>query len=380
MGSPSNIANAVLWCIIIASQPVVAQLDVRSHYSVRFDTVSMSTLRPTWSGPLLLSRDPRSGKQLLGRFGDQVVSASLRDLPAHTMVQLAFEVVMIGSWDGEQDNDRFRVVVDGRDTVLNATFSNTAYRQSYPDPAGTATHRQRTGAQSQNVLGFKFVERDVYNGSLDATYVIALFVPHSSDSIRIQFTGILRDMRPGIENESWALQSVDVQCIETTAKALFKTPRADTTFADDVFPGIAPSSEVVHVLRLPLAVVECLPCDRGCDAVSIAVYTDGTAAGWNKKVHGGEPAMAFDLNMDEVRSVEKAVAQCLRDTTVRNHLASVIERANSRPLYVRDCTLTIGLGDDLFTCRIQNQNPATLERLRGLLREIFEQHGWTGGP
>jgi len=365
---------------MVASQPVVAQLDVRSHYSVRFDTVSVSSLRPAWSGPLLLTRDHRSGKQLLGRFGGQAVSASLRDLPAHTMVQVAFEVAVIGSWDGEHDKDRLRVVVDERDTVLNATFSNTAYRQSYPDPAGIATHRQRTGARSQNTLGFKFVEKDVYNGSLDATYAVTVFVPHTSDTISIQFEGILRDVRPGIENESWALLSVDIQCIDTTAKALFEVSRADTTFADDVFPGIAPSSDAVHALRLPLAVVECLPCDRGCDAVSIVVYTDGTAATWKKKLHGGEPTMAFDLNTDEVRRVETAVAQCLRDTAVHKHLASVIDPSDSQFQDVRECTLTIGLGEEVFTCRIQKQNPPTLENLRSILREIFERHGWTGGP
>ncbi|CAN5417216.1 hypothetical protein BH10BAC6_BH10BAC6_18390 [soil metagenome] len=380
MSCPSNIVNALLWCIILASQPVVAQHDVRSQYSVRFDTVSMSSLRPAWSGPLLLSSDPRSGKQLLGRFGNQSVSVSLQDLPAHTMVKVEFEIAVIGSWDGEQDKDRLRVVVDGRDTLLNATFSNTAYRQSYPDPAGTAAHRQRTGAHSQNTLGFKFVEKDVYNGSLDATYGMTVFVSHTSDSMRIQFEGILSDMRPGIENESWALQSVDVQCIETTAKALFKIPRADTTFSDDVFPGIVPTSIAVHDLRLPIVVVECLSCRSGCDAVSIAVYTNGTAAAWKQQTHFGVPAATFDLTLDELRGVENAVTQCLRDDAIRKHLAAVVERAGSRLPNDRDCTLSFGLGEDYFTCLIQKQNPPSLESLRSHLRKIFEQHGWTGGP
>lgn len=380
MSSPSNIVNAVLWCIMVVSSGAIAQVDVRSHYSVRFDTASIALLRTAWNGPLLLTRDPDSDKQVLGRFGSQSVSVVLRELPAHTLVNVSFEVAVIGSWDGDQDRDRLRVVVDGRDTVLNATFSNTTYRQSYPDRIGAATHRQRTGAFRQNTLGFKFVERDVYNGSLDATYLVNEFVPHTSDSVRIDVEGILRDLRPGIENESWALISFDVTCLSTSAKMLHKVPGIDTSFADDVFPGVTLSSEIVHDLRLPIAVLECAQCVRGCDAVSVAVYTDRTAAAWKKRIHRGEPTMAFELTSQEFLQIDKAIRICLADSVVRKHLSSVIYPADNYRDDRRDCTITIGLGEEAFTCSVQRKNPESLENLRLILREAFERHGWTGGP
>lgn len=383
MSSTSNIVNAALWYIMVlmaVREPIGAQPLVQSLYSVRFDTVDVASLRKQWSGPLQLSRDPVSGKQVFGRFGDQSVSLVLRELPPHTMVNIAFELAVIGSWDGEQDKDRMRVLVDGRDTVLYSSFSNTTYRQSYPDRVGVAVHRQRTGVQRQNTLGFRFVEKDVYNGSLDATYVISSFIRHSADTLRVDVQGILRDLRPGIENESWALLSFDVGYVTAPTRGLHKVPGIDTSFAEDVFPGIVPSSDIVHALRIPLAVIECQPCAVGCAAVSIAVYTDGTAAAWKKPFHGREPAMAFDLTSEETQQVERAVQRCLGDTLVREHLVTVIDQAQSIPSNQRNCTITLGVGEQAFTCIVHEWGTGSLEELRQFLGVIFERHGWTGGP
>jgi hypothetical protein len=383
MSSTSNIVNAALWCIMVlmvVCEPVGAQPLVRSHYSVRFDTVDMALLRKHWSGPLQLTRDPASERQVFGRYGDQTVSLVLRGLPPHTMVNVAFELAVIGSWDGEQDKDRMRVMVDGRDTVLYATFSNTTYRQSYPDRVGVAIHRQRTGVQRQNTLGFRFVEKDVYNGSLDATYVISSFIRHSADTLRVDVQGILRDLRPGIENESWALLSFDVGYVTATTQGLHKVPGVDTSFSEDVFPGIVPSSDIVHALRIPLAVIECAPCAQGCAAASIAVYTDGTAAAWRKPFHGGEPAMAFDLTTEEIQLVDSAVQRCRRDTTLGKHLITVIGRSQDLRPDQRNCTISLGVGENAFTCILHEWETGSLSELRQLLSTLFARHGWTGGP
>lgn len=273
-----------------------------------------------------------------------------------------------------------RVMVDGRDTVLYATFSNTTYRQSYPDRVGVAVHRQRTGVHKQNTLGFKFVEKDVYNGSLDATYVISSFIRHSADTLRVDVQGILRDLRPGIENESWALLSFDVGVVTATTDGLHKVPQIDTSFSEDVFPGIVPSSDIVHALRIPLIVIECQPCAIGCSAVSIAVYTDGTAAAWKKPFHGREPALAFDLTVEEAQQVERAVERCLGDTLVREHLVTVIDQAQDRHPEQRNCTITLGVGEQAFTCIVHDWGTGSLEELHQLLRVVFERHGWTDGP
>jgi len=372
--------NAVLWCIIVVSTHAFAQEPTHSIYSVLFDTVRIADVRATWSGPVVLTREPSTGKQVLGRFGSTSIALVLKQLPPHDFVHVSFDVAVIGSWDGVQDGDRLCVLVDGRDTVLYSSFSNTTYRQSYPDRFGAALHRQRTGARSQNSLGFTFVEPGVYNGRLDATYNVHAFVPHTADSTRIQLEGFLRDLRPGIDNESWALLSFYVECVSSPAKKLMRTPGIDTSFADDVFPGIIPTSDAVHALRIPLLIIECAPCNPGCEPVSFAVYTDGTAAAWKKRFHAREPNIAFELTSDEYKYIEQSVSNCLQDSSVRKHLVSVIERAGSEQGKHRDCSVVLGVGTEAFSCMLRETNPALLENLRQYLRNVFEQHGWNDGP
>ena len=55
---------------------------------------------PEWSSPL--TRTTPSGRRFLGEFGAAAVTLSLACLPAHTQIDVALDLLVIRSWDGNE--------------------------------------------------------------------------------------------------------------------------------------------------------------------------------------------------------------------------------------------------------------------------------------
>lgn len=380
MWSSSNIVIAVVWCIIFGALRCSASDSTRIVYRVVFDTVSERSLASHWSGPVALTTDERSHVKMLGRFGSQAVTLTLNDLPPHARIRYTLEFYVIGSWDGVQDGDRLRMIVDGRDTVFQATFSNTVYRQSFPDSMGRALHRQRTTARLQNSLGFRFVEPGVYDGPLDAFYELRGICAHTSSTAVITFEGVLKDLRKGIENESWALRSCTIECTGIREFVQRRVPEADTTFQEDVFPGLLHSSDVVHSLRVPILVMECSACGPDCDPVTIAVYSDGTAAGWHAPRRRDHPEQTFTLTTDELDNIERAIEGCRQDSVALSYVYSTWSADTTTPSANRNCTVLLGFGDGARTVHVHEGYPTSADTLKRTVRAIFQRQGWTPTP
>ncbi|MBK6418730.1 MAG: hypothetical protein IPF79_06025 [Ignavibacteria bacterium] len=85
-----------------------------------------------------VSRSPR-GIRLLGPFGAaDALRMTLKGLPRHSLVRIELGWHIIGPWQGTDANDRFMVMADGKN-VVDATFSNTAAAQTWPDASNTPT-------------------------------------------------------------------------------------------------------------------------------------------------------------------------------------------------------------------------------------------------
>lgn len=150
------------------------------------------------------------GRLLIGRYASDTLTLTLPRLPAADMAHLTLHVHIIGSWDGNVDDDRLAIEFDGRE-IFSETFSNTLARQSFPPTSSTRSKRQRTGAWSKNTLPFRYSESGIYDGPLDAMYHLLFNRPVENDSIRLRVWAKLRDVRRGIDNESWAIGYVRLQ-------------------------------------------------------------------------------------------------------------------------------------------------------------------------
>lgn len=126
---------------------IAAALKMETIYENDFE----AAIENEWSKPV---RDVTPNKQgFLGRFGNEVITLRLSDIPEHAYVFLAFDLYIVQSWDGVRTDagpDIWDLNVSGGPTLLHTTFCNGDplgnVRQSYPDPYPGGNQPARTGA------------------------------------------------------------------------------------------------------------------------------------------------------------------------------------------------------------------------------------------
>lgn len=157
------------------------------------------------------STTPSGGRVFLGRVGRESVTLTLPEVPRHSVLTISFDVLIIGSWDGNYVSptagpDIWQVDFGEDDVVFTTTFNThdfAAQYQAYPDGYPEGQHPSHTGAIEVGSLGYSCVGM-----CRDALYHIELIAPHSNRSIELRFSGVnLEDL----SNESWGLDNVDIR-------------------------------------------------------------------------------------------------------------------------------------------------------------------------
>jgi len=158
--------------------------------------------------------------RFLGQFGNDDVTLSLSDLPAHTTVSVTWDLYLIRSWDGNQAKlpcldyvtgpDVWDLQADNARTLLHTTFSNVenwmggycppeTHPQAYPGTYPDASNAPHTGALEVNTLGYEFTA--VKTESMDSVYRITRTFPHDSSQLSLDFRaqglGDLNDVGAG---------------------------------------------------------------------------------------------------------------------------------------------------------------------------------------
>jgi hypothetical protein len=178
---------------------------------------------------------PKAKRRFLGEFGGprvdptartrvkQTVSLSLKELPPHASATVAFDLLILKSWDGSSPQygpDRFSLAVADGPVLLNATFSNNpkldadSSYQSYPTPRS----RPQAGAVAVQTLGYRFFG--------DSVYHFRLSFPHDAQTLRLDFASDLFEGK-GTADESWGLDDVRVSI--STERVGGQHPRATTS-------------------------------------------------------------------------------------------------------------------------------------------------------
>jgi len=173
--------------------------------------------------------------EFLGRFGNETIRLILNDLPAHTAVDLHFDLYLLDSWDGDNQEygpDYFRVGSGSSLTnLLNETFSSFG---TPPNPAYQA-------ASFGTNLGFNQERDDTIYRNLNNGFSFA----HTGHSLILSFSGSgLQDL----QDESWGIDNVQLFLVNADLKAGVRRPRPDSE------PRPAPISPV-REQQLPAAVV-----------------------------------------------------------------------------------------------------------------------------
>jgi len=182
-----------------------------------------ATASDVWSQTNITTA-PSGQAKFLGRFGSTNVVLTLPDLTPHSSVMVSFDLLIIGSWDGNNTNDGpdiLNVDVAGGLKLLNASFNNgptnsAALGQSYPESMSGPMHPALTGAAETNVLGFVSVD----GAAADSTYKYSQTFTHSADTLTLNFSASGLDTNLNLE--SWGLDNVQVRVIPLSAPPYLK--------------------------------------------------------------------------------------------------------------------------------------------------------------
>jgi uncharacterized repeat protein (TIGR01451 family) len=164
-----------------------------------------------WSKTTLSSTP--SGRNFLGELSNENLTLNLTGLPAHTQIQVLFDLYLIRSWDGNQlylsngekiGPDRWTMKIDGVEQ-LTTTFTNwisLGYRQAFPGIYPYGDYPAKFASAESNTLGY------MLNGTpMDSVYKMSYAKAHTADSFTLDLSAY--GLQP-IEDESWGVDNVCV--------------------------------------------------------------------------------------------------------------------------------------------------------------------------
>ncbi|MHC1766694.1 MAG: hypothetical protein AB9869_20710 [Verrucomicrobiia bacterium] len=200
--------NARDWPPVTWNPPTGRATDDRpSYYAADFEGV----VGPEWSSQQT-DLTPAGNRRFLGQFGNDTVSLSLRNLPAHQAVTIGFDLFVIQSWDSDGNGggpDVWDLRVTSGPALLHTTFSNTGgpegfrnNHQAFPGNFPDEVHPARSGALENNSLGY-----GIYG---DAVYHLTFTFPHTADAVTLNFSG---QGLQSLGDESWGLDNVRVDLL-----------------------------------------------------------------------------------------------------------------------------------------------------------------------
>jgi hypothetical protein len=151
---------------------------------------------PEWNTKEVVEICPNGARVFLAKIRDLGGGAelTLEALPPHRMLRVEYDLILQGSWDGSsggQGPDRAIMKLDGRRTLLDATFDITGKEervQTYPFGTGTP-HRVAPflGCVEKGTLGYWFLSGDTRYPA-DAVYRIRMTVPHEGERVNLFWT------------------------------------------------------------------------------------------------------------------------------------------------------------------------------------------------
>ena len=342
-------------------------------------------------------KSPR-GIRLLGRLegGDKIL-LRLNDLPEHEKLEISIGFHIIGSWDGEHDNDRFEVVIHG-DTVFDHTFSNTIYEQSYPGAAKGRTYPPRTAARNSNMLAYRFTEPGIYDGLMDATYMDDFLIKHYDDSVTIEFTAHLMERGKGVDHESWGLEHITIVAVgpeppPSMAPAYHlhepewdreivdfdgKDIRAVAGYTQDQhLPGIIKGSPWENIVHSTVISNRYMRCGDICLFYTYVVYNDGWVNVWVNREMGGTALWSTSISTAELDTIRMCVDKCMvGDEPVVEYAAEDADLHPDLPHY----ELRVRSHDRERVFEVNGGEPPEITEATEMVLAILARHGWEPSP
>ena len=217
------------WESYINSASITAVTGPLNEILIFEDDFETSPINPEWSTTtgVLPALFTYNSTQVFGEFGSKTINLDLSGLPTHTYIRVEFDLYIFDSWDGNNDNDVWKLKVDGVDRI-HTDFDNI-YGQSPPDNMQSYPHNVEF---SNPVLTGAFqtgLPNLCHPGSpnLTSMYKINNITQHTGTSLTIGLQGL--GLSSNLCDESWGIDNVKVYELGLSCN--------DDSFCDDFESG-----------------------------------------------------------------------------------------------------------------------------------------------
>ncbi len=188
---------------------------------------------PEWSHDLV-DATLIGERRFLGQFGNDSVTLTLADLPAHAEARVSFDLFVIRSWDGDglpappgvgagAGPDIWSLQVEDGPTLQQTTFDNHItepylgfHRQSYPQEYPYAESLPQTGAAETGTLGYVWPHPEG-TAPADSVYHLDYRFAHAAPSIALILAASLTSP---LNNESWGVDNVKVEVLTSEVELI----------------------------------------------------------------------------------------------------------------------------------------------------------------
>ena len=370
-------------------------------YREYFHSKTPSTPMPPWTlfraiadkNPEVptIARSPR-GIRLLGLYDSaDSLNLLLKDLPEHTHLSVDIAFHIVGKWDGETDNDRFKVIADDKH-LIDATFSNTTSQQSWPALTPSMKYPPRATARNSNMLAYPSRIEEVYVGPMDATYETTIIIAHTSSNVALSITAALNNIVAGEEIKKWGLEHVVVRVGSDTIVPQKEYSVSESAFGiegltdareiaefvqDEDFPGLKAGSEFERGLHVTITKAECHSCGDYCLWYSYRFYTDGWVNIFNNKPAKGRSTVSMQINAEDLDSIRVGIAECLEQPLQKEYHEAAYEDAHPD---LTHCSLVVRLGKREGHTEVYAGEPESVQRLLKMVMRILARYGWQPIP
>lgn len=363
-------AIASSWISLLCAASVL-QAQAQQLYSNNFENQSAEGWRTTvqnsaWQRPIGISLTPQKDNYFLGEFGNQQVQLVLEKLPPHDSLTVAFDLLVLRSWDGNNDPDIWQLTADDS-LLLRTTFSNVVFQQAYPGTYPNTRAEARMGAVETNALGFTWKEPRVYNGPMDARYQLQYTFPHSAPTLTLAFTALLKDVRPTIDNESWGLDNVSVHGMQKPKKPTQPRMAGDVSAAKKK-AGTAPAYNLSNLV---------ITLQRGACFGTCPIYTVVLRGNGAIEFNGEQFVQAQGLHTDTLALRE--VQELVHAFHTSGFFSMQDSYSNDR---ISDLPLTsVTFTDGTITKRTENYYgaPEALRALEQRIDSVLQTQRWVVG-
>lgn len=341
-----------------------------------------------------VARSPK-GLRFLGPFSNNdTLLIELSNLPRHTRLKVQCGWHIIGPWQGLQAFDRFVASID-RTPIIDATFSNTAYYQSWPSYPISRSLPPRTSSLNSNMLGYTSTLDGGYTGYMDATYETTTEIEHDAGTGLINITAVLPSPTVDTSQKLWGVDHIVITVLDSQTESEFPVRpiqkrgpdlsalhhgdlRELAEFSqDDDFPNLGSSAPLSRNLHITFLTSECHQCGDACLMYEYRLYTDGWLSVWSNRSAKGVSTLSFPLDELEFKSLSETLNECATQPLTKEYRDSAYE--DSHP-DITHCDLRLLVdGREQRTEVYAGEPPAVTRLLAGILA-VLERRGWVPIP